>query len=309
MYDCDSSSDEECEPKTFMNRLEDMPAYTMALSQLQFLYTTLKEKNEFLQNVLNTGEQVAGRFVSVAMPVVLVATDIAFKAARPVIGEVNNPVAAIDGFASEMLAKVQEKVPQVKKNPTEFVEKIKSSAKGHAYYYMDKVQDLTVVRVTTKQIDNAIAFTDLMVELCFPTRSTCSEDMKELERIEQDENKGVLVRAMNVQAKAYRRGRRKLIEFTKGQTAVEMVTSMRKTITDMPHTAMKTAESYYSNGIVDDVKNKAVLFVYAPVQVVMNYIHSYIETNPTFLKKISNDIKTNKVQVMETVAKTSIVNS
>ena len=85
------SSDEECEAKSFKDRLEDMPAYTMTLSNLQSMYTTLKGKNEYLQSAFNIGEKFAGHFTIVAKPVVLAATDIAFKVAKPVVGEVKDP--------------------------------------------------------------------------------------------------------------------------------------------------------------------------------------------------------------------------
>ena len=85
--DYDSSGEED---KSFKDRLEDMPAYTMTLGGLQSLYTSLKG-NAYLTDYFNTAENVAGSITTAATPVVLAATDIAFKVAKPIVGEVANP--------------------------------------------------------------------------------------------------------------------------------------------------------------------------------------------------------------------------
>ena len=91
---------------------------------------------------------------------------------------------------------------------------------------MEKVQGSTVTQTAVQQLDNAVSFTDLIVELCFPTDGSNLEDLKELEQLEEDEGKGVLVHARNVKTKAYRRGTRMLMEYKKVQTAVDMVSSV-----------------------------------------------------------------------------------
>jgi len=212
--------------KSFKDRLEDMPAYTMTLTNLESLYATLKGKNAYLQSMFHLGESMVGCITSVAKPVALTATDVAFKVAKPVIGEVKDPVASIDGCASEMLAKVQEKIPYIKQDPSEIVEDAKCSVKDTASYYLEKVQSLRITQTAAKQLDNVVAFSDLVVELCFPTDGSNPEDMKELEKAEDDESKGVLAHARNLQAKAYRRGTRKLMTYRPVQVTINIVSPL-----------------------------------------------------------------------------------
>lgn len=215
------SSDDES-TKTFKDRLEDMPTYNIAVNNLQSLYSTMKGSGYFA-SAFSTGEDVAARITTAAKPVVLAATDMACKVARPVVGEIADPGASIDSCASEVLAKVQEKIPCMKQDPREYVEAAKSYSKDTANYYLDKVQGLAVTQSAVHKLDNAVAMTDLIVELCLPTDGSCAEDMEELEKAEADEDQGVIAHANNVRRKAYRRGTRKLMSYKHVQTTVDMV--------------------------------------------------------------------------------------
>lgn len=85
----------ECEnkeqQKSFQERLSDMPAYTMTLSQLGSFYSTLKEKNEVLKNAFTTGEEYVEKITNAAKPVVWAATQTALEVAKPVVGEISDP--------------------------------------------------------------------------------------------------------------------------------------------------------------------------------------------------------------------------
>lgn len=88
---------------------------------------------------------------------------------------------------------------------------------------MGKVQDSSLGKRTVKQVDNAVSFSELMVEICFPTDGTNPEDVTEIEKAEEDEDKGVLARAGNLKDRAYRRSKRKLMTYHPVKTSVDMV--------------------------------------------------------------------------------------
>jgi len=236
----------EEELKTFKERLEDMPAYNMTVNGIQSMYNSLKGY-ESISGYINTAENVAGSLTNAAKPVVLAATDMAFKVAKPVVGEVKDPVASIDGCAAEVLAKVQEKVPCVKQDPYQMVESAKCSAKNTANYYMERVQGLTMTQAAVKQIDNAVSFSDLVVELCLPTDACSIEDMTELERQEESEDQGVIARARNVQEKACRRGTRKLMSYTRVRNTVDMVQFVQNRLSETTGKLMKGSNYVPSN--------------------------------------------------------------
>ena len=119
------------------------------------------------------------------------------------------------------------------------MESVKSSAKDTATYYMDKVQNMTVTQKAVQHLDNAVAMGDLIVELVLPTDTSCEEDIAELEKEEEDEDCGVLAHAQNVQRKAVRRGRRKLMSYKQVQTSVDMVSREIKYIEIVLPTAEK----------------------------------------------------------------------
>lgn len=233
-YNEDSILKEEKEHhKTFQERLSDMPAYTMTLSQLQLLYTTLKERNEVLKNAFNTGEEYVEKITTAAKPVVWAATQSALQVAKPVVGEITDPVGKLDSAASEALAKVQEKIPIVKQTPKEIAESAKASAKETADYYLGKAKSSSAVQQTTKQLDNVVSFSELMVEICFPTDGSNPEDIKELEKAEEDEDKGIIVRAGNLKNKAIRRGTKKIMTYKPVQTTVDKVHYAQQQISEM----------------------------------------------------------------------------
>lgn len=95
----------ECEnkeqQKSFQERLSDMPAYTMTLSQLSSFYSTLKERNEVLKNAFTAGEQYVEKITTAAKPVVWAATQSALEVAKPVVGEINDPGKEMQPFLHE----------------------------------------------------------------------------------------------------------------------------------------------------------------------------------------------------------------
>jgi len=79
------------EIKSFQERLSEIPMYTMTLSQLSSIYSSLKDQNHALNKAFTTGEQYFNQVSEVAKPVVISATQTALKAAKPVVGEINDP--------------------------------------------------------------------------------------------------------------------------------------------------------------------------------------------------------------------------
>lgn len=77
---------EEEELKTFKDRLQDMPAYNMTVNGIQSMYDSLKGY-ETLSGYINTAENVAETLTNAAKPVVVAATNMALKVAKPVVGE------------------------------------------------------------------------------------------------------------------------------------------------------------------------------------------------------------------------------
>jgi len=241
-------SEEDEGPKTFKDRLEDIPSYNIAVSNLSSWYNYVKGSGGYLASAINTGEDVAAKVAEAAKPVAMVATDMACKVAKPVVGEVTG--AKIDGCAAELLAKVQEKIPVVRQDPREYVESVKtnaldkvesvkSSAKDTANYYMDKVQNMAVTQKAVQQLDNAVAMGDLIVELVLPTDTSCEEDILELEKEEEDEDGGVLAHAHNVKRKAVRRGKRKLMSYKHVQSSVDMVQYAQNQISETTNKLLK----------------------------------------------------------------------
>ena len=62
-----------------------------------------------------------------------------------------------------------------------------------------------------------------MVEICFPTDGSNPEDLKELEIAEEDEDKGVIIRAGHLKDRALRRGTKKLLSFKPVKATVDNV--------------------------------------------------------------------------------------
>jgi len=243
------------EVKSFHERLSEIPMYSMTLSQLTSAYTSLKDRNQVLNQAFTTGEKYFTQASEVAKPVVLSATETALKAAKPIVGDITDPAGKIDQCASEALAKVQEKLPIVNQTPTQIAESAKASAsetanyyktsaqetanyyktsaKETANYYIEKLSASRIGQQTTTQLDNAVSFSELMVEICFPTDGSCPDDLKELEQAEEDEDKGLLVRAGNLKERAVRRGTRKVMSYTPVQTTIDNVQYAQKQISEM----------------------------------------------------------------------------
>merc|ERR1712002_972363 len=128
-------------------------------------------------------------------------------------------------------------------NPCDLVEAAKTSAQGTANYYMEKVQGMTVTKTAVQQLDNAVSLSDLVVELCFPTDVTNYEDMAELERAEEDEDKGLIRHAQNVKDKACRRGTKKLMSFTQVRKTVDVVQFVQNQISETTGKLIKGTNS------------------------------------------------------------------
>ena len=62
-----------------------------------------------------------------------------------------------------------------------------------------------------------------MVEIVFPTDGNNADDLKEIEKAEEDEDKGLVVRAANLKDRTFRRGTRKLMTYQPVKSAVDMV--------------------------------------------------------------------------------------
>lgn len=72
-----------------------------------------------------------------------------------------------------------------------------------------------------------------MVEICFPTDGSNPDDLAELEKAEEDEDKGLVVRAGNLKNRAVRRGKARLMEFTPVKTTVDTVQYAQQQISEM----------------------------------------------------------------------------
>ena len=102
-------------------------------------------------------------------------------------------------------------------------EAAKTSAQETVTYYLEKVKGSKIGQQASKQADNAVSFSELMVEICFPTDGSNPEDVKEVEKAEEDEDKGVLIRAGNLKDRAFRRGTSKLMSYKPVMTTFDNV--------------------------------------------------------------------------------------
>jgi len=320
---------------------------------------------------------------------VISATETALKVAQPVVGKIEDPVGKIDQCASEALAKVQEKLPIVNQTPSEIANSAKTTAHDTASYYYNKITGSNIGQQTTKHLDNAVSFSELMVEICFPTDGTNPDDLQELEKAEEDEDKGLVVRAANLKNRAVRRGTRKMMTYTPVKSTIDNVQYAQEQIhemtekilkgtnyvatktmevkdlvkdnyptiktlatetltegtqyveknwdqiysttmyipkkaiqvtgsvyinaqeivfaytkahslTEIPHAVVEMAEKYYSNlkidGLsVEQVKEKAIGFVYVPAQVVSEYLRA----SRVVQWVVPNSIKTESIEMVE----------
>ena len=102
-------------------------------------------------------------------------------------------------------------------------EAAKTSIQETVGYYLEKFQGTTVGQQAVKQAEKAVSFSELMVEICFPTDGSNIEDIQEIEKAEEDEEKGVLVRASNLKNRTYRRGTKKLMSYQLVQSTIDNV--------------------------------------------------------------------------------------
>jgi len=219
--------------KTFQERLSEIPLYTMTLNQLCSMYSSLKERNEVLNKALSAGEYYAKTIADTAKPVVASATTSALAAAKPVIGEVTDPAAALDSVASRTLAEAGKKFPILKSTPTEIAESTKEAIKSTANSYLERFQESTTGKTINKQVDNAISLSELVVEICFPTDGSDPEQVAELEKEEMSENAGHAVRVSNLKEKVKHRGRKRLMTLKPVQITVDAVEYAQERIADM----------------------------------------------------------------------------
>lgn len=261
--------------KTFQERLLEIPAYTMTLSQLQNIYTSLKERNVVFEKTLTTGEKCVEKITNAAKPVVWAATQSALQVAKPVVGEIVDPVGKIDCAASEALAKMQEKIPLVKQTPQEMKDHAKESAMQTANYYLTKAQNSNVVQQATKHLDSMVSFSELILEMWLPSDVRSPEDIQELEIAEADEDKGVIVRAGNLKNRAVRRGKKKLMTYKTVQSTVDNVYYAQQKISSMTekvHNGTNYVKSKYpeSRSAVEGAIHKQISKVYDATMYIPN---------------------------------------
>jgi len=242
---------------SFTERLSSIPMYAMTISQLQSAYDGLKEKNDFLKKTLDTSEQCVQTLRDVASPVVWAATNTALKVAKPVVGD--DPMGRMDSAASEVLAKVQEVFPIVNQTPSQIATSTKTSIQEKTNQYVEKVKESRVADALTKQADTAVSFSELMVEICLPTQGSDPEDVMELEKAEEDEDKGIIVRATNLKNRAKRRGRRQLLTYRPVQATVDVVQYTQVKIAEMNEKLWQGTNyvSSKANEVKDAVSSKA----------------------------------------------------
>lgn len=227
------SSDEES-TRTLKDRLEEMPTYNIAASGLSSFYNSVKGTGYFA-GAFSAGESVAASLSNAAVATANVAANLA----KPVVGEIKDPVGAIDNCAAEVLAKVQEKLPVVKQDPRDYVEAAKTSAKDKANYYYERVQGMSITQNAVRHLDNAVAVSDIVVELVLPTDLTNEEDILGLEKEEDEANHTVAGHATLVGEKAYRRGKRKLLSYKAVQTSVGLVQFAQNQISETTRKLLK----------------------------------------------------------------------
>ncbi len=68
-----------------------------------------------------------------------------------------------------------------------------------------------------------LSLSEFIAEFSLPTDGTCKDDMKELEKADEDLDKGVLVRAQNLKRMVTRRGKRKLMTYRSVKYSVDAV--------------------------------------------------------------------------------------
>jgi len=234
------------EAPSFHERLSTIPAYTSTLSSLSWLYSGVKGKSETLNSALTTGEGYFATLSNVASA----ATNTALYVAKPVVGD--NPVGKIDSMASEALAKVQERFPVVNHAPGEIAQATLESIQAKGGQVKDAVVGKVVHSAPVVKLEDscqrAISASELVVEFCFPTDGSNYDDILELERAEEDEDKGVFVRASNLKARVRRRGTKKIMSYKVVEKSVDFVQYAQERIQDM-NDKLRQGTNYAKSGI------------------------------------------------------------
>ena len=88
---------------------------------------------------------------------------------------------------------------------------------------MEKLQGSAPAKTVNKQVENVISLSELMVEICFPTDGSDPLDLAELEKEEESEHQGHVVRVTNLKDKLKHRGTRKLMTMKPIQASVDAV--------------------------------------------------------------------------------------
>ena len=89
--------------------------------------------------------------------------------------------------------------------------------------YYNKVQNNAVVKMMVARTEDVLSFTEFVAEAALPTDGTCEEDMKELEKMDEEHAKGAVVRAQNLRKMLTRRGKRKLMSYRPVKFSVDKV--------------------------------------------------------------------------------------
>jgi len=165
----------ESDVASLIDRLNSIPLFGMTLTGLRSTYSSIKERNFVFEGALNRGEQCVQRATDLAKPIAIAATRSALKMAEPVVGQVADPVQAIDSAASETLAKFQEKFPLINETPSKIVSSLKAAAQDTVSSYIHAVHDTansymqtTPVKVVSRRLDDAVSVSEMVVEIFLP---------------------------------------------------------------------------------------------------------------------------------------------
>eukprot|EP00794_Sanderia_malayensis_P016723 gene16723-18417_t len=285
--------------KSFQERLNDIPMYTMSLNQLYSMYSSLKDRNDVLKKAFDAGEYYAQAIATTAKPVLINATNTALAAAKPVIGDVQDPGAALDSIASKTLAEVEKKFPVITKTPCEIAESTKEAIKTKAASCIGKIQESAPAQIATKQVENAISLSELMVEICFPTDGACAEDVAELEREESDEHKDAVTRIGNLKDKIKHRGTRKLMQMKPILIGVDAVHYAQERVEEM-NRKLGQGTNY-----LKDKANEAKTFAVEKKMETEDYVHKTNEMLKEEANKVWDKVYTTTMYIPSKAMKIS----
>ena len=107
--------------------------------------------------------------------------------------------------------------------PSQIAETTKEAIKSTANSYLERIQGSGTAKTITKQVDNVISLSELVVEICFPTDGSDPEQVAELEKEELAEHAGHAVRVSNLKEKLKHRGTKRLMALKPVQVTVDAV--------------------------------------------------------------------------------------